>query len=196
MAAQEDPQTPRQITVYNEVDNELYGTRASINVDGNLSAIDENSDWHNKELDHVFRGHDSSGGDYTQNMYRAYGDINGQLDTINFTQAGLNQQHTYESEFNYKIHFYRCILFIFCRDKTTRECRRRTSELILTSCPDVEGFYAWNWAGILTLPSPHDWDNDGLVTMEFNGIDPTIPIGTAMATVFRQLGDGYGWQAG
>ncbi len=176
VAAQEDPQTSRQISVYNDIDYDLYGTRASIDVDGNKSAIDQNSDWHNLEFDHRFRGYDSSNTLYTQDMYRAHGDITGQLDTISFTEAGLNKSFTYETEFDYSIHIYRCILLLFCKDKThSGSVEEEDSTLYFDVLPaSVDSFFDWNWSASLLQSkySPHDWDNDGLLSNIFHGSDP------------------------
>ncbi len=174
-ATQEDPQTPSEVGVYNDYDTDLLGTRVTLDVDGNESRIDQNSDWHGKTLDHHFRGEDRSGSHVDWPMYSVYGDLTGQLDTIDFTQAGINQEFSYESEFDYTIHFYRCILVIFCKDKTTEgSVEEEPPALYFDVLPaTLDEFYAWSWGGVsLFQHEPQDRDNDGLISRIFHGSDP------------------------
>jgi hypothetical protein len=174
-ATQEDPQTPSEVSVYNDYYADLLDTRVTIDVDGNESKIDQDSDWHGKTLDHHFRGEDRSGSHVDWPMYRVSGDLHGQLDTIQFTEAGINQEFSYESEFDYTIHFYRCILVIFCKDKTTEgSVEEEPPALFFDVLPaTVDEFYDWGWgAGSLFLPGQHDRDNDGLLARIDHGTDP------------------------
>ena len=176
VAAQEDPQTSWELRIGNDVDYDLKGTRASIDVDGNESAIHQNTDWHDQELDHTFRGEDPSGSHVEWPMYRVHGDLTGQVDTIYFNQAGLNQEFTYDSEFGYTIHLYRCVLLIFCKDKTTSgSVEDDPPALVFDVFPaTVDEFYAWDWSNNASLPfsALRDRDNDGLIAKEYSGSDP------------------------
>ncbi len=174
-ASQEDPANSRELRIINDVEVDLKGTRASIEVDSNESVIDQNSDWHSKEWDHLLRMDDTSGALYEQDMYNVTGDLIGQLDTIHFTQAGLNQAFSYDSTFDYQIHFWRCILWIFCSDRKTKgSVEQEPPELYFDVFPaDIDGFAAWNWSGDeLSFSAPQDRDNDGLMNIQYHGNDP------------------------
>ncbi len=62
LARQEDPQTGGETSwAYTGTDTDLYGSRVTLDIDGNESAVTSNSQWVNRELDHHYRGEDASG---------------------------------------------------------------------------------------------------------------------------------------
>jgi hypothetical protein len=175
LARQEDPQTGAETSwAYTSTDTDLYGTRVTLDIDGNESAVTSNSQWVNRELDHHYRGEDASGTHVDWAMYRAHANLTGSLDTITFTKSGINIVFPYDSEFHFKIHYYRCVLLIFCKDKTTSSSiEDEDPNLIFDVLPaDIDTFFDWNWDADNPLPPPYDQDNDTLTSLTYNGNDP------------------------
>lgn len=165
LAMQEDPQTDMEERISNDKDYDLLGTRVSLDVDGNESAITSDSQWKDTYLSHYSHLYDWP-------RYATHGYLTGNLDTIQFTQAGINQSFTYDSSFYFKIHFWRCILFVFCNDETTHSSiEGEDPPVVFDVFPaTIDEFIAWNWEP--TLPEHHDLDNDGLLAPSHHGNDP------------------------
>ena len=155
-------------------DEDLTYTRASIEVDGNESAIDEDSDWWGIGYDHTDHAYTFAGDRNEYDLKHGYSDVTGQLDTIEFTQAGINQAFTYESRFDYKYRIYLCVLMLFCdKDHSSGSIEEEPTALYFDVMPaTLNEFYALNWGGSMGFPSLHDHDNDGLVSGIYNGNDP------------------------
>jgi hypothetical protein len=173
LARQEDPQTQSEYAHIGTDIDYLYGTRVSLDIDDNLSAVTSNSQWKDTEKDHTYRDTDVSGNWFSQDMYRAHAYLTGTLDKIEFTESGVNRSFSYDSEFHYKTYFYRCILFIFCKAKTTKgSVEEEDPNLIFDVLPaDIDQLYAWDWNTGSTLPAPQDYDNDGLLAAAYHGSD-------------------------
>jgi hypothetical protein len=173
-AVQEDPTSGAQTSwAYTSTDTDLYGTRVSLDIDGNKSAITSNSQWKDRQFDHHYRGEDASGTHVDWEMWSAHGYLTGTLDTIHFTEAGINRVIAYDSEFDYTIHYYACTLLIFCKDKKTSGSVDDNPQLYFDVLPaDIDTFYAWNWVPSFGNLAPYDWDNDGLVSHAHHGQDP------------------------
>jgi hypothetical protein len=172
VARQEGPQTTSEQRISNDRDADLYATRVSLTVDDNLSAVTSNSQWKDRFGPWEYRTYDNTGNIITFDYYGAHAYLTGTLDTIQFTQAGINQSFSYDSNFYFKIHYWRCVLLIFCNDKTADYNNEGDDTgLIFDVFPaTVDDFMAWNWDA--NLPSLSDRDNDGLLGSSVQGNDP------------------------